>query len=181
MTRTGDQGIEYGSAKSPDFLRELRELAERLTAYPNYHVIQNPKTAAPWRRDSAHIYALAMMSQGLMLQTGLKLETTRVQVAEKSRQSINDQVTRLSRTTQGLDLHTDGSFKVDPDSLIMFGMDRPDINGGESTVLCVWSLATALCLSGGIAVGAVVHGVALVLSLIMLLFLAALQTSGALG
>ena len=72
-----------------------------------------------------------------------RLGATRVTLNKKA-SAIEDAVTRYSRTEPALEAHTDSSQQLSPQSIVLFGMSRPDLHGGENQIVPVDKLVKTL-------------------------------------
>ena len=125
-----------------DVLAKSREILEALTTFPYYVVMPPTKGHASWQEASAIAFALECIgSSGGELPS--RLGATRVTVNPKA-SSVEDAVTRYSRTTIALEPHTDSSQQKNPHSIVIFGMSRPDDFGGETQMVVIDELLPLL-------------------------------------
>ena len=125
-----------------DVLAKSREILEALTTFPYYVVMPSTKGHASWQEASAIAFALECIgSSGGELPS--RLGATRVTVNPKA-SSVEDAVTRYSRTTIALEPHTDSSQQKNPHSIVIFGMSRPDDFGGQTQMVVVDELLPLL-------------------------------------
>ena len=125
-----------------DALAKSREILEDLTTFPYYLVLPPAQGHASWQEVSAIAFALECIgaSRG---ELPSRLGATRVTVNPKA-SSVEDAVTRYSRTTIALEPHTDSSQSQNPHSIVIFGMSRPDEIGGESQLVVIDELLALL-------------------------------------
>lgn len=125
-----------------DVLAKSREILEALTTFPYYVVMPRTKGHASWQEASAIAFALECIgaSSG---ELPSRLGATRVTVNPKA-SSVEDAVTRYSRTTIALEPHTDSSQQKNPHSIVIFGMSRPDESGGETQMVVIDELLPLL-------------------------------------
>lgn len=125
-----------------DVLAKSREMLTALTTFP-YYVVMPPATGhASWQEASAIAFALECIGSS-SLDLPSRLGATRVTVNPKA-SSVEDAVTRYSRTTIALEPHTDSSQQNHPHSIVIFGMSRPDEMGGETQMVVVDELIASL-------------------------------------
>lgn len=125
-----------------DILAKSREMLDALTTFPYYAVLPPTRDYASWQEASAIAFALTCIgarSDDLPSRLG----ATRVTVNPKA-SSVQDAVTRYSRTTVALEPHTDSSQQENPHSIVIFGMARPDDLGGETQMVIVDELLSTL-------------------------------------
>ncbi|MDB2691722.1 TauD/TfdA family dioxygenase [Luminiphilus sp.] len=125
-----------------DVLAKSREILEALTTFPYYVVLPPTQSHASWQEASAIAYALECIGSSSE-DLPSRLGATRVTVNPKA-SSVEDAVTRYSRTTIALDPHTDTSQHQNPHSIVIFGMSRPDEIGGETQMVVVDELLPLL-------------------------------------
>ena len=125
-----------------DVLAKSREILEALTTFP-YYVVMAPTTGhASWQEASAIAFALECIGSSSG-ELPSRLGATRVTVNPKA-SSVEDAVTRYSRTTIALEPHTDSSQQKNPHSIVIFGMSRPDESGGETQMVVIDELLPLL-------------------------------------
>ena len=125
-----------------DVLAKSREILEALTTFP-YYVVMAPTTGhASWQEASAIAFALECIGSSSG-ELPSRLGATRVTVNPKA-SSVEDAVTRYSRTTIALEPHTDSSQQKNPHSIVIFGMSRPDESGGETQMVVIDELLLLL-------------------------------------
>ena len=100
------------------------------------------KGHASWQEASAIAFALECIGSSSG-EVPSRLGATRVTVNPKA-SSVEDAVTRYSRTTIALEPHTDSSQQRNPHSIVIFGMSRPDDTGGETQMVVVDELLPLL-------------------------------------
>ena len=125
-----------------DVLEKSREMLTALTTFPYYVVMPPAKGHASWQEASAIAFALECIGSS-SLHLPSRLGATRVTVNPKA-SSVEDAVTRYSRTTIALEPHTDSSQQNHPHSIVIFGMSRPDEIGGETQMVVVDELIASL-------------------------------------
>jgi glutathione synthase/RimK-type ligase-like ATP-grasp enzyme len=125
-----------------DVLAKSREILEALTTFPYYVVMPPTKGHASWQEASAIAFALECIGSSSG-EVPSRLGATRVTVNPKA-SSVEDAVTRYSRTTIALEPHTDSSQQRNPHSIVIFGMSRPDDTGGETQMVVVDELLPLL-------------------------------------
>lgn len=125
-----------------DLISEMKRMLVSLTTPPYYYVVQASNGTASWRAESAIAYALYISGLGTS-EEPKRLGATRVTLNKKA-STIEDAVTRYSRTELALEAHTDSSQQVSPQSIVLFGMSRPDLHGGENQIVPVDELVKTL-------------------------------------
>ena len=125
-----------------DLVAKSREILEALTTFPYYVVLPPTKGHTSWQEASAISFALELIGASYN-KLPSRLGATRVTVNPKA-SSVEDAVTRYSRTTIALEPHTDSSQHENPHSIVIFGMSRPDAFGGETQMVVVDELLPLL-------------------------------------
>ena len=125
-----------------DVLAKSREILEALTTFPYYVVMAPTPGHASWQEASAIAFALECIGSSSG-ELPSRLGATRVTVNPKA-SSVEDAVTRYSRTTIALEPHTDSSQQKNPHSIVIFGMSRPDESGGETQMVVIDELLPLL-------------------------------------
>jgi len=125
-----------------DLISEMKRMLVSLTTPPYYYVVTASHGMASWRTESAIAYALYISSLKPS-EEPKRLGATRV-TPNKKASSIEDAVTRYSRTELALEAHTDSSQQLSPQSIVLFGMSRPDLRGGENQIVSVDELVKTL-------------------------------------
>ena len=120
----------------------LSELMQALT-HPPYYVIRPPQSSpTSWQEASAEAYLLEALSSDTN-EPPKNLISTKVRLNADAT-LVEDQVTRLSRTSLALAPHTDSSNQQNPHSIVIFGMSRPDVSGGLTQLISVDDIAADL-------------------------------------
>ena len=125
-----------------DVLEKSREMLTALTTFPYYVVVPPTTGHASWQETSAIAFALECIGSNSK-HLPSRLGATRITVNPKA-SSVEDAVTRYSRTTIALEPHTDSSQQDHPHSIVIFGMSRPDEMGGETQMVVVDELIASL-------------------------------------
>ena len=125
-----------------DVLEKSREILTALTTFPYYVVMPPARGHASWQEASAIVFALECIGSSSS-DLPSRLGATRVTVNPKA-SSVEDAVTRYSRTTIALEPHTDSSQQKHPHSIVIFGMSRPDEIGGETQMVVIDELLSVL-------------------------------------
>ena len=125
-----------------DLISEMKRMLVSLTTPPYYYVVSARHGTASWRVESAIAYALYVSGLGAT-EEPKRLGATRVTLNKKA-SAIEDAVTRYSRTELALEAHTDSSQQRSPQSIVLFGMSRPDLHGGENQIVTVDELVKTL-------------------------------------
>ena len=125
-----------------DVLEKSREMLTALTTFPYYVVVPPTTGHASWQEASAIAFALECIGSSSK-DLPSRLGATRVTVNPKA-SSVEDAVTRYSRTTIALEPHTDSSQSQKPHSIVIFGMSRPDEIGGETQMVVIDELLELL-------------------------------------
>ena len=123
-----------------------QRLADALSRPPFFTVLKGMPPAADRRAIENIAHAIAEMPPLKAAVTpGKRQKTsfTRVQI-NPAKNMQNGGSTNYSRTNLPLDLHTDSSYKVDPQDLVIFQMVRSATDGGDSLMVLVDDLVDQL-------------------------------------
>ena len=145
--------IDVGSADAVELVRQpgvvddiAVRVAEALQTYPYFVVLRGP---APTEDVSLTANVASAISQssprrwGIPVMGAKEVSYTRVQNNSDQAGKANG-VTRYSRSTRALPLHTDSSYQAQPHELLAFQMVRTDPDGGATVVAPVEDVVAAL-------------------------------------
>jgi len=144
--RVSDDAAAVLASRPQAALRVARHLAPTLSAYPHFCVLRGMKpveSRGPIDNVARAVAHLEPRKPGVTNGGHVKVSFTQVRINEAvgARRSA---VTNYSRTNQPLELHTDSSYRPEPDELIAFQMIRPDERGGETLMAAVEDIVAAL-------------------------------------
>ncbi|MBT5435038.1 MAG: TauD/TfdA family dioxygenase [Alphaproteobacteria bacterium] len=118
----------------------FRKIASRLVAtlrrHPHCLVLVSPEPTEDWGFVHRLMQSIAINSSDDEEPQLPKVSFTRVRIDPEKLAQKKD-VTHYSRTNRSLELHTDVSYKQQPEDVVAFQMVRADPQGGESLVAAV--------------------------------------------
>lgn len=110
-----------------------QKVSESLNQYPYFTIIKGAGNI-DMGPNMSDLYQLVSQLNKMNDARDVKLSVTRVTI-NKSVTSVNDNVTRYSRHPGALKLHTDTSYKDNPDAILAFQCMVADPDGGETILM----------------------------------------------